>query len=299
MTIVVIAIVCILLPRLRTRQIAGILAAAVAAFTLAWTGTTEIYAAHGEQPLLRAALRDAAEAPELARQRHAGPVGDLPRPIDQGSESRSTYSSSGTARSRRSGLSTAPLPGRARPSTPNIDRPDGTLTDPGTVYVLATPGVDIVGQRVQPSAVTPVKLGPDRLRLRTAQTGIYPDGWMGREADFTVYDVPPGATGHVTVTLSREAWCGTDVRGDGPRPGGSCRHQRDEPSAHDQDVTNEATGVIHSCQVKTFVLPTPPVGWRVEVTIDPTFVPRELDPTLGDARALGARVVFAYRLEPA
>jgi hypothetical protein len=31
------------------------------------------------------------------------------------------------------------------------------------------------------------------------------------------------------------------------------------------------------------------------VTVDPTFSPRELDPSLADARELGAVVTFGYR----
>jgi len=46
--------------------------------------------------------------------------------------------------------------------------------------------------------------------------------------------------------------------------------------------------------VKTFVLPTPPVSWRAEVTIAPTFSPASVDPRLGDPRQLGAVVTFRY-----
>jgi hypothetical protein len=60
-------------------------------------------------------------------------------------------------------------------------------------------------------------------------------------------------------------------------------------------VTSSVAGVIHSCQLKTFSLPTPPGPWRVEVTIDPTFSPAALDPRLGDQRQLGARVNFGYK----
>ena len=51
---------------------------------------------------------------------------------------------------------------------------------------------------------------------------------------------------------------------------------------------------IHSCQVREFALPTPDRPWLVEVTIDPTFSPKELDPSKTDPRQLGAVVTFAY-----
>ena len=54
--------------------------------------------------------------------------------------------------------------------------------------------------------------------------------------------------------------------------------------------------MIHSCQTRTFVLPTPPLPWRVEVAVDPTFSPGKLDPNLSDFRELGAQVGFGYEL---
>jgi len=42
-------VVLALIPRLRGRQVAMLVAGLVAAFTLVWTGTTEVYAAHGER----------------------------------------------------------------------------------------------------------------------------------------------------------------------------------------------------------------------------------------------------------
>jgi hypothetical protein len=57
-------------------------------------------------------------------------------------------------------------------------------------------------------------------------------------------------------------------------------------------VSSRAYGVIHSCEEKSFALPTPPSPWRAEVSIDPTFSPAEIDPKQGDARQLGAVVTF-------
>ena len=39
-------------------------------------------------------------------------------------------------------------------------------------------------------------------------------------------------------------------------------------------LLQERTGVIHSCQVLEYSLPTPDRPWLVEVTIEPTFSPR-------------------------
>jgi hypothetical protein len=36
------------------------------------------------------------------------------------------------------------------------------------------------------------------------------------------------------------------------------------------------------------VLRPPKVPWRMEIAVEPTFVPREVDPNLSDNRRLGA-----------
>ena len=75
-------------------------------------------------------------------------------------------------------------PGQARPRRPTSRAPDGTLTNPDTDYVLVTPGVDIAGQSLGDAdgGYTLFRLD-GRLQLRTAQTGVYPDGWMGPLAE--------------------------------------------------------------------------------------------------------------------
>ena len=80
--------------------------------------------------------------------------------------------------------------------TPNLERPDGTLTTPHTDYVLTAPGVDIVGRRLGATVggYQLVRLPGQQLRLRTAQTGIAPDGWMGGLATYARYSVSAGNT---------------------------------------------------------------------------------------------------------
>jgi len=190
---------------------------------------------------------------------------------------------------------TAPGPGAT--ATPDLKSPDGTLTNPGTGFVLVTPGVDIAGQPLgEPTGEYTLFKLDGRLQLRTARTGIYPDGWMGPFASYTQYDVPPGTHGRVRVDL-RQSWCGKPVRSTVLiRVGPVTISSNGQPAIG--TVTSRAEGVIHSCQEKSFVLPTPPSPWRVEVGIDPTFSPAELDPSLGDPRQLGAVVTFTYVPHP-
>jgi hypothetical protein len=65
-----------------------------------------------------------------------------------------------------------------------------------------------------------------------------------------------------------------------------------------ENVLQERSWVIHSCQEQGFTLPTPSTPWLVEVQIDPTFSPRELDPALSDPRQLGAVVSFSFEPRP-
>lgn len=286
----------LLLPRLHGRRPALALACFLAAFSLTWTTTTEIYAAHGEQLFSEQLYNTLAKPPNwLDKETRGASVVMLgqaikdPNPINL----LEFWNRSLTRIWALDG--TAPGPGAT--ATPNLAKPDGTLTDPSTLYVLAMPGVDVAGRRVgNPVGGNSLFELEGGLRLRTAQTGVYPDGWMGAEASYSLYDVPPGASGHVEVVLSREAWCGKDVRGAiRIRVGTVGISRSDQPTI--ARVTARDEGVIHSCQVKSFVLPTPPRPWRIEVSIDPTFSPSEIDPSLGDARRLGARVTFSHKLK--
>jgi len=297
LVVVTIAVTAILalLPRLRHRQVAALAAALVVAFTLAWTGTAEVYAAHGES-LFSRRLYSTLPKPAnwLDRSTNGGTTVFLgqgirdPNPVNLlefwNRSIVRVWAVDGTA------------PGPGATATPNVDRPDGTLTNPSTDFALTTPGVDVVGRRQGPTvggySLYPLHGG---LRLRTAQTGVEPDGWMGSSASYSLYDVPAGARGKVRIDLSRAAWCGKDVRSTiSIRVGPVGITPTGQPEL--RNVTSRAWGVIHSCQARAFVLPTPPSPWRVEVAIDPTFSPHELDPNSGDSRELGAQVNFGYDL---
>ena len=89
---------CILLPRLRGRQIAVILAAVLAAFTLAWTGTAEVYAAHGEQLFSEQLYATLPKPPNWLDKRDARPIGRPSSASRSRIRIRSTCSSSGIAR---------------------------------------------------------------------------------------------------------------------------------------------------------------------------------------------------------
>ena len=281
--------------------LARALAAALMAVSLAWALTAEIYAANGER---RAADRLYATLPKPADWLDRLTGGERAVFLGQGvgSDASPIWSLEFWNRSLEQLWSldgSAPGPGRV--TTPDLAAPDGTLTpDPEAdwVVLLRGSGVDLAlpgpATEVGIYAVLPLE-GP--LRLRQGTTGVSAsDGWMGGAAAHNRYDVPPGERGLAEVVLSRSGWCDPtkDVPGNvtvevGPVAVGP---QRQPVLAR---VTDRRTAVINACETLPLLLRTPGGPWRAEVTVEPTFSPRELDPGLADARQLGAVVTFGYR----
>lgn len=192
--------------------------------------------------------------------------------------------------------------------TPDLDAVDGTLTPvPDTEYALAVNGVrlraPIVDQRN--GAVLYRLDGP--LQLQDALIGREAtDGWMVgttedpvARASYTRYDVSRDGPGFAYVQLSRIGWC--------PRPGlrkPGIATIRIGPVGIGPDrqptiarVTDERTVVVRDCRTTDAVLLRPPAEpWRVEISIDPTFIPHEVDPSSSDRRLLGA--VVDARFQP-
>jgi hypothetical protein len=277
-------------------RLVGIVTVALAGFVLAWSLTGQIYAANGERRFadtLYAALPKPANW--LDRATNDGTAVFLGQQMD--TDPNPVFELEFWNRSLKgvwSLDSTAPT-GTGRVVTPNLARPDGELDpDPEVGWAVVTDGVQVAGAekatRVGIFKLVPLN-GP--IRLTGGQTGVYPDGWMGGEATYTKYDVPPGQPGVVKLSLSRSGWCGTDVPGRVTvRLGPVAVDERDQPSIG--KVTTTRRDVLHACQTLPYELPAPPGPWRIEVTIDPTFVPRELDPAQSEARQLGAVVSFDY-----
>jgi hypothetical protein len=195
-------------------------------------------------------------------------------------------------------------PGPGPTLTPDLQDVDGTLwPDPHTDFVLASNGVQVVGEEVASNADANAALvrldGPIRLRANT--TGVAGDGWIVGDpgnpsvparAAYNRFDLSEGGTGTAVVTLSRETFCPENVR----LPGvarvriGELGRGPDKQPAIARETASE-TVYVPGCASRTIVLPTPTVPWRVEVEIE-TFVPSEVDPGSSERRALGARVSF-------
>jgi len=294
--------------RSRARTAAVPITVAVAAAILAWNVTAEVYASIGEHDFSALAERN------------------LPKPNDWVDRA----AGGGTVVMLGQHMSDNPLavpstefwnrsivkvwsvdgsgPGPGHTLTPDLVDAAGTLwPNPGTEFVLASGGVEVVGEQVAANAGSAlVRLDGRPIRLSSNTTGIAGDGWIVglppdaslAHAAYNRFDVSHGGTGTAVVTLSRGTFCPAGVQLPGiarVRIGELGRGSDKQPAILRQ--TGAETLYVPACASRTVALPTPRVPWRVEVAIQ-TFVPAKIDPTHsgGERRALGAR--FSFDLVP-
>jgi len=311
-TIAATALLAVLGTPLRGRmsRIAAPAAVAVAVGLLAWNLTAEVYAAVGEHDF------------------SARVESNIPKPndwIDRAAGGGSVVMLGQRMNDNPLGVSSTEFwnrsiqkvwsvdgsgPGPGHTLTPDLQDVDGTLwPDPHTDFVLASNGVQVVGEEVAANAdanATLVRLdGP--IRLRSNETGIAADGWVvGNAGDpseparaaHNQFDVSESGKGTLVVRLSRETFCPSGVRS---LPGvarvriGELGRGTDKQPAISRE-TDKRTVYVPACASRTVPLPTPDGPWRAEVAID-TFVPAEVDPeTSGsERRPLGARIAFDVR----
>jgi hypothetical protein len=194
---------------------------------------------------------------------------------------------------------TAPGPGPT--VTPSLLNRHGELAgDPGYDFVLAENSIDLVGKIVDAKGGWRLFRIEHPLRLRSSQSGIYSDGWLGsqHEADvvsaaYNRFETPGNRASTMVVTVSKKGFCGTNVPGKvliqvGPLALGQ------QGNGVLQRVTQERRWVVNSCDERTFTIPAPPPPFHLEVSIDGTFVPHDLDPSLSERRHLGAMVGITW-----
>jgi hypothetical protein len=198
----------------------------------------------------------------------------------------------------------APGPGPTRVLVPY--QTDGSLAnDPHVRYVLTdSPVIDVEGTLVEQAGIWRLIDVGGKVRLRSAWTGVFPDGWMGPSASYSYYgDTQKGV---VDVLTSREAWQGPN------RPGKvTVRVGTLEPKTYSTianpclnrkvcldiqptigDVTATRSWTVSSGQKRLFHIPVT-APFRVEVTVEPTFSPFEFG--VGDNRQLGVQVGFGFK----
>ena len=109
-------------------------------------------------------------------------------------------------------------------------------------------------------------------------------------ASYTRYDVSDDEPGLAVVRLTRIGWCprpserttGKVTVRIGPVGIGPDKQPRIER------VTETRTFDVPDCEANGATLSPPNVPWRMEITVAPTFVPAEVDPSKSERRNLGA-----------
>ena len=276
------------------------IAGTAAVLVLAWTMTGQLAAASASNSFSRDFLRNLPAPPDWVDRATGGkPTLYLGQKI---ADANGLYLHEFWNRSIKQVWSldgSAPGPGPTL--TPNLTSRTGTLAaDPGYDYVLAERSIDLVGTIVEEKGGWRLYRIRRPLRLATSTSGIYSDGWVGadHEADIVTarynrFATPGSRAGSMLVTVSRKAWCGKDIPGKvtiriGPLALGP------ERNGVLQSVTQERSWVVNACKERTFTIPAPPPPFHVEVAIDGTFVPNELDPAQSERRRLGAQVGFTW-----
>jgi hypothetical protein len=186
--------------------------------------------------------------------------------------------------------------------TPDPSPSNGALNhNPGYPYVVEEKGIDVVGKVV---AAHVHKAGghfeawrlvrvAQPLRLRSSVTGVFTDGWMGAASAYTRYSTEGNRTGRIRVVISRKGWGGPDKPGHVTIAIGKIVIGNDnQPTIGTPTAVRHL--VIHSKQEQQVVLQAPGPRFRVEVTVDPTFVPQLLAPNVIDNRHLGALVDYEF-----
>lgn len=284
------------------------LAASAAAVVVAWSLTTQVYAAEGERTFSDQVARNFPQPYQWVDDETEGAsVVVLGQQITNPTNIWLTEFFNRSIRKLWS-IDGSAIAAGAPVLTPDLESIDGTLTPtPGTDYALALGGVEL-------DAPVVARRGNDRLhridggplKLKAALSGVQSDGWMAApsisderiaRAAYTRYDVAGDGPGFALVKLSRVEWCPSPEKRTPARA-----TVRIGPVAVGADkqptigrVTAEQTAIVRDCVITPFLLPVPNGPWRVEIELEPTFVPKEIDPSKSDARKLGAVVTAGFR----
>ena len=193
-------------------------------------------------------------------------------------------------------------PGPGPTLTPDlVNARTGAITPADVEYVVADPGIDLVGRMVERhrhfAAGTPTywrlfKIEPP-LRLQNSARGVYQDGWSGPLSDYSQFSTPGNSRGFAVVTVSRRAWGGKDKPGHVVIDVGTLKLGHDKQPTLGS-VTTSCRFTINRLEERTFLLATPKPPFHVRVRVSPTFSPRELDRRLSDDREFGAQVQFSF-----
>lgn len=180
---------------------------------------------------------------------------------------------------------TAPLDARGRivPQLP-VGSPDAKPR-----YVVAASNLDIAGKRLAQAGLLALYRVRPPLGLATLTTGITADGWTGPSAAYTDY-IAPSRGKRMVVTISRPPLSG-------PPPAnvavtvGRAGSLNGAPAI--TRIWTKQRRTLQNGATYHFVLPLRNEPFRIELSVDPTFVPATYG--LSDTRTLGVQASFIVR----
>src|SRR5581483_346676 len=206
--VLLVGIVLLLVPRVRPgRRAAGALVAVTAGLVLAWNLTGEIAGSNFSNTFSRQQLGLSPQPPDwLDRATGGQGVLFLGQGLDQGKQLKENLVEFWNRSLKQVWSLDGTAPGPVPTLTPKLADVDGRLSpDPGFDYVMATPGIDLVGTQV-PGDFGQWQLWHIQHPLRTAESaiGLYSDGWSGPKlVSYNRYSTPGGRAGSVVVNVSR------------------------------------------------------------------------------------------------
>jgi hypothetical protein len=193
-------------------------------------------------------------------------------------------------------------PGPGPVVTPDlINARTGEITSVGIKYVVADPGIELIGdivdEHVHYAGGTPTKwilykiIPP--LRLQNSTRGVFQDRWAAPVSDYSQFTTPGNEPGYAVINISRRAWGGRDRPGKVKIQVGTLALGDDSQPALGR-VTDRCSFTINRLEQRQFLLRTPPPPFHVRVEIRPGFIPKDLDPRAFDTRELGAQVAYSF-----
>lgn len=189
--------------------------------------------------------------------------------------------------------------------TPDIVGDDGLLAPQfgGAEHAVVHTSLHLRGETVRATPGYWIVRIDRPLRLRDIVYGLTGDGWFGGEGRYLLF-APRGREGTLRIVLSRAAWGGRD------KPGRVTiqlhrirwlgRHDIHEGRLERAGHVATVRTTIHTRMTVEISVPVksgPP--FLVDVRIDPTFAPSELNPASSDSRQLGLQPHFEFRPGPA
>jgi hypothetical protein len=189
---------------------------------------------------------------------------------------------------------TAPGPGPTL--TPDLGGLDGSLVPvpDGLRYAVTDGTIGVVGDVAAAGGPWRLTRIEDPLRLEYAVSGVYSDGWTGPVGAYSRYSTPGNRPGWIVVDMARGDWhSDSDVPSDVTVRVGELEIGEDHQPRLGR-VTETRSWEARAFGSTRLVIPTPAPPFRVEIDVDPPFVPSQIVPGSGDVRELGVQAKFSY-----